>query len=205
MDISDPYSVYNYMTMRENDIDLIVHAAAYTRTFNAETSREECWNTNVGGPQSLGRRRLPMLLISTEYVFDGEKGLYTEEDFPNPKNYYALTKLIGEQMSGPMTKIVRLIFKPRPWPFPMAYTDQFTSGDYIDVMAEEVNKAIDLFDKLRRVTHLGTGRKSMYALAKETRVDVLPNSITSSPIKIPPDCSLDISRWTHLKQENGIK
>jgi dTDP-4-dehydrorhamnose reductase len=37
-----------------------------------------------------------LIHISTDYVFDGEKGLYKEEDLPNPINYYGLTKLLGE-------------------------------------------------------------------------------------------------------------
>jgi dTDP-4-dehydrorhamnose reductase len=37
-----------------------------------------------------------LIHISTDYVFDGKKGLYKEEDLPNPINYYGLTKLLGE-------------------------------------------------------------------------------------------------------------
>ncbi len=202
MDIADFLSVVRYLKGKE--VDLIVNAAAYTNTAKADIDREACWRTNVDGPKNLALQRLPVLHISTEYVFDGQQGMYTEKDFPNPINYYAMTKLIGEQQARAWAKIVRLIFKPRPWPFSVAYDDQWTSGDYVDVMAKEVDKAITLFDKLPWIVHLGTGRKTMYDLAKVTRQDVTPNSILAAAIPLPRDCSLDISLWTQLKKENGI-
>lgn len=202
LDIMNFRSVDNYM--KDRQVDLIVHAAAYTDTQKAEgVDKHVAFHTNVDGPKYLGSYRIPMLYISTEYVFDGEKGTYTEDDFPNPKNHYAMTKLLGEQQSGPHTKILRLIFKPRPWPFDMAYDDQWTSGDYVDTIAKQVNTAIDLFDKLPRITHIGTGRKTMLDLARQSKPDVNPNSITSALIPVPRDCSLDTSRWEKLVKENS--
>jgi dTDP-4-dehydrorhamnose reductase len=204
MDVANFGSVLRYTDTRKGDIDLIVHCAAYTDTAKAEIFMDEAYAVNVYGPKYLGSLRIPMLYISTEYVFDGEKGMYAEEDFPNPKNHYALTKLIGEQQSGPFTKILRCIFKPNPWPFAKAYDDQWTSGDYVDIMAAEVNKAITLFDQLPRIIHVGTFRKTMMELARQTRPDVEPNSIHSAPIPIPCDCSLDLTRWNDLKKENKL-
>lgn len=208
MDITDPNSVDVYMDSIDDDfrgerLDLIVHCAAFTRVEAAEHNESMCWNTNVDGTENLSKTGVPLLYISTEYVFQGDKGLYTEQDFVLPLNFYAMTKLAGEWRLKPQDKILRLIFKPRPWPFPVAFCDQWTSGDYTDVIAKEVDKAITLFDKLPRITHIGTGRKSMYELAMQTR-PVTPNSRTDVGVKLPRDCSLDISLWTRLKLENNL-
>jgi dTDP-4-dehydrorhamnose reductase len=203
MDITSFLSVHRYLTPIKDKVDLIVHAAAYTNTSKADQEREACWQTNVEGTRNLIAHRIPMVYISTEYVFDGKVGLYSEQDFPNPINYYALTKLIGEQQTRPWGTILRCIFKPSPWPFDVAYDDQWTSGDYVDAIAKEINLAIDWFADLPKILHIGTGRKTMLDLARQTRPEVRPNSIAHAPIPVPRDCSLDLSAWTQLKIRKG--
>lgn len=208
MDIKDPDSVERYIddiedSHKDERPDLIVHCAAFTKVEAAENFQEECWNANVEGTENLSKTGIPILYISTEYVFPGDSGLYTEEDYPLPVNFYAMTKLAGEWRLRPKDKILRLIFKPRPWPFPVAFCDQWTSGDYTDVIAKEVDKAISIFDKLPRITHIGTGRKTMYDLAIQTR-QIAPNSRADVKVRLPRDCSLDISVWTRLKLENNL-
>lgn len=84
--------------------DIIVHAAAYTDVDGCELHKELAWNVNVEATRSIVRAarsiktRPYLIYISTDYVFDGEKGMYKEEDVPNPVNYYGLTKLVGEEI-----------------------------------------------------------------------------------------------------------
>lgn len=209
MDITDADSVAEYLATTRSaksygpDVDLIVHCAAFTQVEAAERHQNACWDVNVEGTENIAKQGIPVLYISTEYVFPGDKGLYTEEDFPLPLNFYAMSKLAGEWRLTPHDKILRLIFKPRPWPFAMAFCDQWTSGDYTDVIAKEVDKAITLFQSLPRITHIGTGRKTMYQLAMASR-DVMPNSRADVSVKIPRDCSLDTTLWERIKRENSL-
>lgn len=208
MDVTSPDSVVSYLdSVDDKDNlegpDLIVHCAAYTKVEGAEQFQDHCWSINVEGTENMSATGIPVLYISTEYVFPGDKGLYTEQDYPMPVNFYAMTKLAGEWRLRPKDKILRLIFKPRPWPFPAAFCDQWTSGDYTDVIAKEVDKAISLFEKLPRVTHIGTGRKTMYDLAIQTR-QIAPNSRADVNVRLPRDCSLDCSVWNRLKLENKL-
>lgn len=182
---------------------LIVHAGAYTDVASAESSREECFLTNVIGTRNLALTGVPMLYISTEYVFDGEKGNYAETDYPNPRNFYAFTKLLGEHESR-RTKsvVVRCLFKPDPFEHCGACVDQFTSGDYVGAIAQEIAKAIDWFDQLPETVHIGTGRKSTYELAKRTRPDVIPITVESiGLVRLPKDTSLDTSLWERIKND----
>jgi len=177
-----------------------VHSAAYTDVAMAETERELCYQTNVIGTRNLASLGVPMLYISTEYVFDGEKGNYHEGDYPNPRNFYALTKLLGEYESRrTRSVVVRCLFKPRPFEHACACVDQFTSGDYAEVIAKEIAVAIEKFNELPPTIHIGTGRKSTYDLAKQSR-EVIPITVESiGLVRLPRDTSLNTTLWESLK------
>jgi len=176
------------------NVDLIVHCAAYTDVVKAEEERNKCYRTNVLGTKYVAMIGVPMVYISTEYVFGGGKGNYMPNDPPDPINFYALTKLLGEGMCSyaPSTLIIRTLFKPRPFEHPHACTDQWTSGDYIDVISSMIVDAIKEWDRIsNEIIHIGTGRKSTYELAKQSRPDVKPclrSDIKS--VKLPMDTSL---------------
>ncbi|MCL4359740.1 SDR family oxidoreductase [Patescibacteria group bacterium] len=81
------------------------HFAAQTDVDRAEREREEgtsgtTWRVNTGATQEIARicretgKRL--LYISTDYVFDGSRPRYTEEDIPHPLGWYGVTKYEGE-------------------------------------------------------------------------------------------------------------
>lgn len=181
--------------------DLIIHCAAYTDLVSAETNKQECYNVNVIGTRNLTSLGIPMLYISTEYVFDGERGTYAETDYPNPRNFYAYTKLLGEYESRRTRSVViRCLFKPRPFEHAAACIDQFTTGDYVDVIAREIALAIKKFNDLPETIHIGTGRKSTYDIAKQTR-DVIPITIESiGAVRLPKDTSLNTTQWERLKE-----
>lgn len=183
-------------------LNLIIHAAAYTDLICAETNHQECFNVNVLGTRNLASLGIPMLYISTEYIFDGLKGNYSETDPTNPQNYYALTKLLGEYESRrTRSVVVRCLFKPRPFEHPLACVDQFTSGDYVDVIAKEIALAVTKFNELPETIHIGTGRRSTFELAKQTR-DVGPITVDEiNGVKLPRDTSLNTELWRSLKEK----
>ncbi len=81
---------------------LVVNAAAWTAVDAAETAREAADRANHIGPSVLARHcaalRIPLIHISTDYVFDGSKRApYVETDPTNPTGVYGATKLAGEE------------------------------------------------------------------------------------------------------------
>jgi dTDP-4-dehydrorhamnose reductase len=84
--------------------DAIVNAAAYTDVDGAEDDRERAFRDNARGPQTLAIAAhacgAALLHVSTDYVFDGEKGEpYDESDDPAPlASVYARSKLLGERL-----------------------------------------------------------------------------------------------------------
>ncbi len=81
---------------------IIVNAAAYTNVDACEDEPELCWNVNLRGVENIVEAALPlkalMIHVSTDYVFDGEMGPYSEKDLPNPRGNYARSKLAGENV-----------------------------------------------------------------------------------------------------------
>ena len=95
---------------------VIVNAAAATNVDWCETHREEAWKTNVVGVENLieAARKVgaKVIHISTDYVFDGKHGPYSEDDKPNPLSYYGRSKLASEnalRVSGLPYTIIRTI------------------------------------------------------------------------------------------------
>ncbi len=81
--------------------DIVVHTAAETNVDKCENQKEHALRVNVEGTKVLAEAckqvDARIVYVSTDYVFDGKKGSYSEEDRPNPINYYGLTKLMGEK------------------------------------------------------------------------------------------------------------
>ncbi len=81
--------------------DVIIHCAAFTNVDKCETDKMKAYDVNVTGTENVARASqevgAQLIYISTDFVFDGKKGMYTEEDQPNPLNYYGFTKLEGER------------------------------------------------------------------------------------------------------------
>lgn len=83
----------------ENKISKIVNCAAYTAVDKAEDDVATAEKVNVLGPKNLSLTGLPIIHISTDYVFDGTSCKpYVETDLPNPTSVYGKTKLDGEKV-----------------------------------------------------------------------------------------------------------
>lgn len=108
LDIVD-YQDWKRLQEREESFDQIIHGAALTQVDQCELSKEEAFNVNVKAVQYLLElfepQKTPILYVSTDFVFDGEKGNYSEEDATGPINWYGQTKVEAENLvkeySGP--------------------------------------------------------------------------------------------------------
>lgn len=97
-DVSDKNAVEK--TFEKTKPEAVVHAAALTNVDKCELERELAWKINVDGTENIAKsckkHHIFLIYVSTDYVFNGEKGIYKETDNPAPINYYGLTKLQGE-------------------------------------------------------------------------------------------------------------
>lgn len=87
--------------LAEHQIQLLIHTAAYTAVDRAEDEPDAAMHVNADIPQILAEacreKGIPMIHISTDYVFDGTSDQpYFETDTENPQSQYGLSKFLGE-------------------------------------------------------------------------------------------------------------
>ena len=82
--------------------DYIIHTAALTNLDHCENDKRLAWDINVEGTKHIAviarKINAKLVYISTDYVFDGSKGMYNEDDSTHPTNCYGETKLGGEKV-----------------------------------------------------------------------------------------------------------
>ena len=100
VDITDSLQVEHIVSTTPTT--LVVNAAAYTNVDRAETEKTLAFAVNRDGPeniaQSCEKKNIPLIHISTDYVFNGEtKHPYTEADQVSPLGVYGHSKSEGEK------------------------------------------------------------------------------------------------------------
>ena len=98
LDITNRESVRR--AVQDKRPEWMVHLATLTDVDRCEIEKKEARRINAYSTELIAKEANAqstfLIYVSTDYVFDGEKGLYREEDNPEPINYYGTTKLMGE-------------------------------------------------------------------------------------------------------------
>jgi dTDP-4-dehydrorhamnose reductase len=100
LDVGDPAAVNSWVASRA--WSAVINAAAYTAVDRAETDSVNAWRINASGPailaEATARTGVPLIQLSTDYVFDGRKPEpYFEDDPVSPLCVYGASKEGGEQ------------------------------------------------------------------------------------------------------------
>jgi len=112
LDITDKENISNVLESFKPDI--IINCAAYTNVDGSEINKDLAHQVNVEGLRNLIQLsdiNTYLIQISSDYVFDGDSGPYSEDEHTFPVNYYGKTKLEAENiLRGTRRKWV--IFRP---------------------------------------------------------------------------------------------
>ena len=210
--------------------DVIIHTAALTNVDGCEANKELAYKINVEGTKRMWEiaNELDVFLIyvSTDYVFSGEKGMYKEDDEPNPVNYYGYTKFLGEKYcdciarpcviygakpaSGKINFTLWLINKLMNKEEVKIVTDQFITPTLDTNLARMLLEVAER--ELKGIFHLsGATRVSRYDFALQVanqfgldRDLIIPSKMNEIEwvAARPKDSSLDISRASrHLTEK----
>jgi dTDP-4-dehydrorhamnose reductase len=169
-DLRDPEGVDRIF--EEVRPDVVFHAAAMTSVAECERDHREAMKTNVKATERIAelcnRGDVYLIYASTDLVFDGSRGRYSEDDQPNPVSFYAKTKRVAEEVVESYSSrhtIVRfaLLYGP-PSPHSRSFlgwmgdgfrnnrsvtlfTDQFRTPIYVKDAVDIVQRLIDRKDQ----------------------------------------------------------
>ena len=218
--------------------DYIIHTAALTNVDHCERDKRLAWNINVEGTKHIAEiaRKInaKLIYISTDYVFDGNEGMYKEDDLTKPIDYYGETKLEGEKVVKDLRLRDYIIVRPSVlygWnPVMLNFVtwvidelrkenainivkDQFNSPTLADNLAELI---LELIDKEENgIFHAsGSERISRFDFAVkiaeifDLNKDLI-KPITSDQLnwiaKRPVDSSLSTSKISRIKKPLNIE
>ena len=115
VDLAQPHAAADLLERTRPEV--VVHCAALANLEACESQPELAWQMNAAAPAELAaaaaQAGIKLVHISTDAVFDGQRGNYSEEDLPNPLGIYARSKLAGEQavaQANPQAIIARVNF-----------------------------------------------------------------------------------------------
>ncbi len=98
LDFTDPFSVHD--VFEKYKPDMVVHAGAMTKVDECEQQQWQAYLTNVEGTVTMllnaVEQKSFFIFLSTDFIFDGHKGFYNENDAANPVNFYGKTKKEAE-------------------------------------------------------------------------------------------------------------
>jgi len=210
--------------------DIVIHSAALTDVERCEVDQKLANSINVKATEVIAKEIENisgyLMYISTDYVFDGNQGLYKETDLTNPLSNYGTTKLSGEKIIQDKTSRWSIIRTSTPFgkhylkkTFPVwvyenlkinkkinILENQFTSPTYVPNLSEMILEII--FHRLEGFFHLaGSTKISRFEFAKMIATKFDLNLSLLNPVKIdsmpwkairPIDSSLDISKINTL-------
>ncbi|MGB3919982.1 dTDP-4-dehydrorhamnose reductase [Methanothrix sp.] len=233
LDLLDPDGIRDIIERTRPDA--IVHSAALTDVDRCEREKDLAFKINVEGTRAVaeGARAAGSFLVyvSTDYVFDGRRGLYRESDQTGPVSYYGLSKLLGEELSLDQGCVARtcVIYGRRPASgkvnFALWILNSLGSGKEISVVTDQFitptlnsNLAAMLLEaadrQLSGIYHLsGASRVSRYdfacQLADTFELDsrlILPSRMSDLDwlAERPKDSSLDTSKARQMLKNGPL-
>ncbi|MCH6586096.1 MAG: dTDP-4-dehydrorhamnose reductase [Thaumarchaeota archaeon] len=235
LDLTDLSSIET--TIEQVKPDVIIHLAAMTDVDGCEAQKDLAFLINAQATEKLAKQAALQnaffVYVSTDYVFDGTKELWKENDKPNPLGNYGKSKLGGEKALGNLASsycIARIStpfgLHPKKKGFPLwvaenlkskkeinVLVDQFTSPTYTPNLSKML---IEISERqLLGIFHVsGASRISRYELAElvceKLNLDkkfLKPSTIDEIKWKAkrPKDSSLDVSNATYILNEKPQK
>lgn len=213
--------------------NVVVHTAAETNVDRCETERDLARRINVDGTANVAgacsKIRAKLILVSTDYVFDGNKGNYLETDEPNPISFYGLTKLEAERIAStsPRSLTIRtsVLYGWHPTKLNFAtwvlkglregqvlkvVNDHINSPTFADNLADAIRKAIE--HDAQGILHVaGSERISRFGFARKVAKQFGLDGSLLSPVEMkdlnwiarrPRDSSLNVGK---AEKELGIE
>lgn len=220
LDLEDTSSIIEAVNSSRPDV--VIHTAGLTDVDKCESHKDQAYRINALATETLVKaaRKAGAFTVytSTDYVFDGSRGMYREEDETNPVNYYGYSKLLGEAYGDAVARAC-VIYGARPASgkvnFALWLVERLRKGASVQVVVDQyitptlntnlAEMVLELAERrLGGVYHLsGATRISRFdfalELARELELDetlICPSKMSEMRwvARRPADSSLDTSK-----------
>ena len=188
--------------IKKNKPDYLIHCAGLSRPMNIhEKNISNSISTNIIGTSNVvkicSQNNIKLIYFSTNYVYPGKKGDYSENDPVLPINNYALSKFGGE-CAVQMYKnslILRICMTEKPFVHKKAFKDVVMNFMYHEELAKNLLKLINK----RGIINIGGTKQTVYNFAKKSNSKVKPVSAKKTlGNKFPLNQSMNISKYIKI-------
>ena len=217
LDITKPNTIQNFF--EKNNINAVIHCAALARMRECHADQAKAIETNIIGTANLvlevikkeikTGKIIRFVHISTDGVYEGKKGNYSEKDPAMPYNIYGWTKFGAECSVKSLRNhcIIRTsFFVPENIRFEESATDAYSSKVTVDYLAKAI--IVMLNNSFIGTINIGSERKSDYGnykkykpSLKSCRFKYIQKSV---PFPMAKDASMNISLWEKILKSNKI-
>lgn len=196
LNILKPKSIENYLKSKKADI--VIHLAGLSRPMDIHNKKiEKSIDLNIIGTANVtkicSKKNVKLIYFSTNYVYPGTKGNYTEKDPLLPVNNYAWSKLGGEA-SVQLYKnslILRVCMTEKPFVHDKAFANVKTSFMYHD----DVSKILFKLLNKKGIVNLGGKSQFIFDFAKKDKKNVKKIFLKKKDnLGMPFDSSLNINK-----------
>ncbi len=203
LDILNPRSIEN--CIKKYKPNYLIHLASLSRPMDIHQKKINLSiDTNIIGTANIvkacNNKNIKIIFFSSNYVYPGKKGNYSETDGVFPINNYAWSKLGGESsvILYKNSLILRLAMTEKPFVHKEAFFDAKTNFLYQNEVAKIIPKILDE----KGILNIGSNKvETMFDFAKKTKPNVKSSSIKKVKY-FPKDSSINISK---LESLNTIK
>lgn len=187
---------------------VVINATAFTKVDEAETNKEQAYKVNVEGVKNLldavKKNKSILIHFSTDYVFDGKKKKYKENDKKNPLNFYGKTKAEAEDyiinsydkyyiirtawLFGKKRKnFVDFVLDQKDKKEIKIVYDKFSSPTYTVDLAKKIKELIDQKFGIYHITNKGYCSWKQWAqeILKIKKIDIKIKGIKFKQLKLP--------------------
>lgn len=214
MDITIAGMIEEFFTL--NEFDAVIHCAALARMKECEIHPQRAVRINIAGTCNLVQevlkkekdtgKKIRFIYISTDGVYPGQRGDYSEKDETLPYNRYGWTKLGGEcavKMLQDHCIIRTSFFDPENIPFDTAATDAYSSRVPLDYLTRAIATIFE--SGFTGTINIGGEKKSEYERYKEFKPQIKPcklkDILKEVPFPMASDASMDTSLWKELESK----
>lgn len=183
--------------------DIIVHLAAMTNVDQCEMNQADCERINVLSTLEICKTAVPVVMISTDYVFSGAVGHYYETDPVDPVNYYGKSKAEAEKivLANPESCVLRIsspfaVTKAKPL-FYLQVFENLLNGKKVSVVGDQYSTP----------TYVPTLASAVAEVIERNLTGIFNIAVDrcSSKYQFIKDCSLAVGLDTSLISESSVK